>query len=471
MRVLAAVLAVSGLGMVGVGVSTVLLQQRFLDERVDASLRTEVSEFQEIALNGTDPTTGQRFSTVEQLLEVALRKQAADRDETFLTLLDGRPYRVNGGERFVALETESALVATLAALPPNARTTLREADTRAGRVRYAAVQVTMPGQDTVGTYVIAHSLARADAEVSATAQRFTVVASISLLVIGVVGWLVAGRLLRPLTSLRRTAARISHTDLSQRIAVTGADDVSELTRTVNGMLDRLEHAFTAQQEFLDDAGHELRTPVTIVRGHLELLDPADPTEVAETRALVLDELDRIDRLVGDLIVLAKARRPDFLRLAPVALGPLTDDVRDKAVALAPDRRWSVDARADVELTADAQRLTQALLQLAHNAVKHTAAGQTIALGSAVTGEPGARIARLWVRDTGAGVAPEDRERIFERFGRAASGRRVEGSGLGLAIVTAIAAAHDGRVELTDTDGGGATFALVLPVEMPLEEEQ
>jgi signal transduction histidine kinase len=226
------------------------------------------------------------------------------------------------------------------------------------------------------------------------------------------------------------------------------------------MLDRLDSAFAAQQRFLDDAGHELRTPVTVVRGHLEVLNVRDPGEVAEVRDLALDELDRTGRLIGDLTLLAKARRPDFVRPAPVDLARLTEEVADKASALGP-RRWTVEARAEAVVHADQQRLTQALLQLADNAVKHTRDGDQIAIGSAATRSQ----ARLWVRDQGPGVAPADVERIFERFGRAAaaSGRNEEGSGLGLAIVTAIAEAHGGRVGLDSRPGHGATFTLMFPL--------
>ena len=130
---------------------------------------------------------------------------------------------------------------------------------------------------------------------------------------------------------------------------------------------------------------------------------------------------------------------------------------DKAVALGP-RRWHVDARAEVEIEADRQRLRQALLQLADNAVRFTAPGATVAVGSSATDDE----VRLWVRDDGPGVAARDHERIFERFGRAKTGRGAEGSGLGLSIVGAIAEAHDGRVTLDSVRGHGATFTLILP---------
>ncbi|MBT0771165.1 HAMP domain-containing protein [Kineosporia sp. J2-2] len=457
-RILATVLVLTALGMFGAGTSVVIMQRNALDERVNEALRTEVEEFRSIAGSATDPSTGKAFTSVAELLRSAIQKQAPDRDETFLTMVDGRRQYVPSGERFVRLEDETALISTVAGLAAGDPVRLREADTAAGRIRYAAVPVSVPGLSTVGVYVVAQALERNQQEIAQIAGRFALVSLVSLLVVGVVGWLVAGRLLRPLRELRTTAERISHTDLTERIEVTGSDDVSELASTFNHMLDRLEHAFRAQQEFLDDAGHELKTPVTIIRGHLELMAADDPGDVEETRALVLDELDRMARLVQDLILLAQTRRPDFVRREPVAVDELMTEVLDKAVGLAA-RQWRLDEQTPAWIHADPQRITQGLLQLAHNAVKYTTEGQVIAFGSRAEDD----VVHLWVRDTGPGVSAGDAARIFERFGRGTDARRVEGSGLGLSIVGAIAAAHDGSVALTSPPGEpGAVFTLTIP---------
>lgn len=265
-------------------------------------------------------------------------------------------------------------------------------------------------------------------------------------------------MLQPIRLLNETAQRINETDLSGRIPVTGNDDVSELAGTVNAMLDRLEVAFAKQREILDDAGHELRTPITIVRGHLELMEPGNAHDAAETRVVALDELDRMQRLVDDLVLLAKAERPDFIRPTTVELDRLIDEVIDKARPLG-DRDWQVDARARATVELDVQRVTQAWLQLIAKAVKFTEPGTTVAVGSRM----GHGQVRLWVRDGGPGVAPEDRERIFERFARTEQGRGIDGSGLGLAIVRAIAEAHGGRVWVDSTVGTGSTFVIELPV--------
>jgi signal transduction histidine kinase len=225
------------------------------------------------------------------------------------------------------------------------------------------------------------------------------------------------------------------------------------------MLSRLERAFVGQRQFLDDAGHELKTPLTVLRGHLELLDEGNPAEVAETRALLLDEIDRMSRLVGDLILLAKSDRPDFITVAPQDVEQLTRTLLSKARGLA-ERDWQLDEVATGTAVVDEQRVTQAVLQLAENAVKHTDEGATVALG---TRHEGGTL-QLWVRDTGPGVPAADREHIFERFGRSDVRPDAEGFGLGLSIVRAIARAHDGEVHLADPGPGqrGARFVITVP---------
>jgi signal transduction histidine kinase len=225
------------------------------------------------------------------------------------------------------------------------------------------------------------------------------------------------------------------------------------------MLDRLENAFIGQRQFLDDAGHELKTPLTIVAGHMELLDVHDPEEVESTRALMLDEVDRMSRLVQDLIMLAKTDRPDFIRLHPVNIAPLLSTVLEKCRALG-DRAWVLDGRAELLAEIDEQRITQALLQLASNAVKHTRDGDEIGVGSRVTPEHGLE---LWVRDTGPGVPDGEKQLIFDRFARGSHHADDDGFGLGLSIVSAIARGHGGSVAVHDAPGGGAVFTFCLPV--------
>jgi signal transduction histidine kinase len=277
----------------------------------------------------------------------------------------------------------------------------------------------------------------------------------------ILAWITAGRVLLPLRLVTQTAHSITESDMTQRIPVQGSGEIAELAITFNEMLDRLQTAFNSQKEFLKDASHELRTPITIIRGHLEMLQYR-PERQAETTALLLDELERMSRLVNDLLLLAKTDHPDFLHIHTEELDLLTEELYSKA-CLFGDRQWHLESKGISPISLDRQRMTQAVMNLVQNAMHHTQANDTIAIGSTMRGDE----AHLWVRDTGTGISPEDQQRIFDRFTRGISAHHPnDGHGLGLSIVQAIAQAHGGRVELVSRLGQGSTFTIVIPLELP-----
>jgi signal transduction histidine kinase len=431
-----------------------------VDERVNAEIAHEADKLRTFASSATDPR-GRPYTTVDALLERYLRETLPEaEDEAFFSIVAGRPTHRSLGTAPARLDTDPAFVARVASAREPA---YGWADSPVGAVRYAALPVRVAGDPRQGALVVLEFRDLQRREVTDAVRVLTLVGFGALAVAGLVSWLLAGRVLAPIRLVRQTAERIGESDLTRRIAVGGDDDVAQLARTFNHMLDRLEAAFAAQRRFLDDAGHELRTPITVIRGHLELMGD-DPADRRDTIGLVTDELDRMGRIVDDLIVLAKAEQPDFLTLGSVDVADLTVEVAAKARALGR-RQWIVAEVAETIILADGQRLTQALLQLAANAVQHTGDGGRISIGSAVGG---GRV-RLWVSDTGAGIAPEDHERIFERFARGSEPRRSDGAGLGLTIVRTITQAHGGVVRLDSTPGRGATFTLELPDRPPPPE--
>jgi two-component system OmpR family sensor kinase len=438
--------------VIGLTVQRAVLEQR-LDRDVSADLDQERREIVALAA-GRNPETGELFAgDARAIFDTFLRRNVANEGEVYLTLIDGEPYKSTRAPEGVRLDRDRALVAQWASLTGGDRGGL---DTAAGPVEYLALPLRSQGQ-TVGVFVVANFVREAKNELESGLRVEAAVSVVVVLVAIGAAWLIAGRLLRPVRELTDQARSITETDLSGRIPVDGDDEIAELAETFNEMLNRLEAAFAAQQAFVDDAGHELRTPITIVRGHLELMGD-DPADREETVALVIDELDRMARIVDHLLLLAKAEQPDFVRLEPVELSDFTTDLLMKVRALG-DRDWQFDGCGTGMVLADPQRLTQAGLNLARNAVDHTTAGAAIGVGSSRSdGE-----IRLWVRDTGPGVEAAERERIFERFARGAHGhRRSDGAGLGLAIVRAVAIGHHGRVELDSRPGAGATFTVVFP---------
>ena len=426
-----------------------------IDDRIDADLTQEVRELERLK-GEADPETGRPPGPrVRRIYDLHLQRNVAARGEVFLTFAGGRPYVRSAQVVPYRLDEDRELVRRRGSIESTDR---GRVDTPGGEVDFLAVPF-RSGGETRGVFVVAIFRQSETGDLGAITGALAGVGVVVLLIGSLFTWRGAQRVITPMADVTRTAREITETDLSRRIPVQGDDEVAQLARTFNEMLGRLESAFAAQRRFLDDASHELRTPITIVRGHLELMGD-DPDERRETRELVMDELDRMSRLVDDVLTLAKAERPDFLALETVDVGAFTREVHAKATAIG-ERDWRRGAVGRGVIVADRQRLTQALVQLAQNAVQHTADGAVISLSSSV--EDGR--ARFAVRDSGPGVPDADRERIFDRFERATAARR-EGAGLGLAIVRAIAEAHGGQVLLGSRPGEGATFTIEVPVDPP-----
>ncbi|WP_078625593.1 sensor histidine kinase [Streptomyces iakyrus] len=465
-RILLWLLLVMALALAAVAMTTRSFLLRDVDHRINRLLTQETGEFANFEERGGDPRTGRPFTDADRLLTVFLERQYPDADEELIGLVG----RAGTGPRQIRqphdlpvalpLHEDPAARARLFGSPDSSGVL----DRPQGEIRWAKVTVAQPGRAPDAAFVVAFHPEREQARVTSVFRTLLVISGVALLLTVGIAWAVAGRILKPVRVVRAAAAQLTEQDLTRRIPVHGHDDIAALAETFNGMLDRLERAFAAQREFVDDAGHELRTPITIVRGHLEVMGD-DPAEREETVRLVTDELDRMSRIVEDLLLLAKAERPDFVSPEPIQVAELTADVYVKARTLG-DRDWRLDGVADLEAELDPQRITQAMVQLAQNAVQHTMPGQTIRIGSRTVGPD----LELYVADSGPGVQPQDAEVIFERFrrGTARRGARGSGAGLGLSIVKAIAEGHRGRVQLHGTPGGGATFALVLNTPRPPE---
>lgn len=460
-RITATVALLVALALTGAGFIVYAIESQRLDRQSAEEVDQELDEFARLVADGRDPETGEAFPAIRPLIDLFMGRNVPDDDELLVGWIGDGP-KVSFPEDDLVYDP-GFRAATAPLVTGGGSTTL---DTAQGEVLIASQPITLAGSDAVapdasgpstGALVVVVYLDEDRAELLDTMRTYGIVALLSLLAVIAFAFWQSGRLLAPLRTLRLTAEEIGDTDLSRRVPVRGNDDITALTLTVNGMLDRLEDSFAGQRRFLDDAGHELKTPLTVLRGHLELLDVGSREDVEETKGLMLDEVDRMARLVGELILLAKSDRPDFVTTGPVQLGRLTEDLLSKASALG-ERAWRLDAAAEVEVDLDEQRVTQAVLQLADNAVKHTRPGAEVALGSSYDG----RDVRLWVRDTGPGVPAGDRELVFTRFGRSAVPEGDEGFGLGLSIVAAIAEGHGGRVELDDAEPHGARFTLVLP---------
>ncbi|MDR2252260.1 MAG: HAMP domain-containing histidine kinase [Bifidobacteriaceae bacterium] len=463
LRLVASIAVLAALGLAAAGAIAYLVELGRADSRMAGSLQRAVKSLHRYAEEHPD-------ATLPYLVDGAVARSLNAEDECTLGRAGADSAWTNAGAQTFCAQAlvDERLMAALNAAADGADQAVRVQYLHGEIGEYAFVAVPIiPGSasapTTVGVYAVVIDRGAQRAEVSRSyLVGYLPVALGAVALVTAAGWAAAGRILRPLREVAATTSHIASgagglPDIGRRLGADGPAEVVELARAMNTMLDSLQVAFESQRQLLDDVGHELRTPLTVIQGHLELVDQDDPADVAATRSLALDELARMRRLTDSLVTLAAADGPGFAKLTPLALRPWLEDLADKARALG-ERRWVVTAREDVWVMADQHRLTEAMLELAANAVKYSPAGSTIMFAVRQDGP----WARLTVRDQGHGIAPADHQRIFGRFARAKGARRDGGAGLGLAIVAKIAAAHSGRVEVSSMPGAGSEFALVLP---------
>lgn len=313
------------------------------------------------------------------------------------------------------------------------------------------------------TVLVAHSLEDANDTVRAVAALLAVGLPPLLVVVGATTWMVVGRALAPVDAIRREVEEISGAQLHRRVPVPpGSDEIGRLARTMNAMLRRLDDAAARQHRFVSDASHELRSPVTSIRQHAEVaLAHPESTSVSELAETVLAEDLRVQRLVEDLLLLARsdeASRP--LRRSPVDLDDLVYDEARRlhaATGLAVDTTGVGAGR----VCGVPSQLGRMIANLVDNAARHARSRVTLGLVSDVASGQ----VVLVVQDDGAGIPVEQRARVFERFVRLDEARARDhgGSGLGLAIVADVASGHGGTVHAGAAPGGGARFEVRLPL--------
>jgi signal transduction histidine kinase len=343
----------------------------------------------------------------------------------------------------------------------DARTPLwRILDSPAGRVRAAAVPLMLEGHQ-IGTLVVASSKTRLRATITALQWRIAMASSIGLLLAIAVGYSAVRRSLRPLTRIVRQIASIQASgDLSQRVGPTDIEDeVGQLASAFDRMLARLQDAFRLQQRFLSDASHQLRTPLTVARGHLELLQRELTTAQAQrSLGIATAELDDMAKVVQDLLLLARLDEGIPLERRAVDV----DLILREAVlrALPPGARSvHIDARPGLVALGDPDRLVQVLSNLIANAVQHGGSGVALTLRA----RPDGTRVTITVADTGPGIPADDLPHIFERFYRGSQAHRQSGGvGLGLSIAASLVQAMGGEISVRSQEDQGTTFTVVLP---------
>lgn len=377
----------------------------------------------------------------------------AESDELLIQVVDGRG-------RIVASSTNARTLGPVTDAAPGSTERLSVPLDEDPFVAVTAAAVSPEhGRATV---IVARALSNAEDAAGVLAGLLAVGVPVLTALIGGICWVVVGRALRPVETMRREAEAIGAGDLARRLPRPDrADEIGRLSTTMNAMLGRLEASVAQQQRLVADAAHELRSPVAAIRQHAEVaLAHPDATPLPELAATVLREDLRIQQLVDDLLLAAQADEGVLntqLRREPV-------DVDDIVFAEARRLRESTSLRVDTRgvsggrVAGDRAALRRVVRNLADNAIRHARTAVAFTL-SAADGT-----VRLHVDDDGAGVAPADRQRVFDRFVRLdeARARDAGGSGLGLAIVADLVDAHRGSVEVGDSPLGGARLVVLLP---------
>jgi heavy metal sensor kinase len=329
-----------------------------------------------------------------------------------------------------------------------------------GRLRVLTEPIVVGGT-RIGTFRVADPLTSVDQALESLRNRFIAVGLGALILSVIIAIWLANLISRPLRRMAAVASAVDSGDLSHRIDYRGDDEVGVLAEAFNHMLDRLEEGFRLQRDFVSDASHELRSPLTVLRGRIEQL--ADHAGDRETVAAEADELmrevRRMERLTDDMLTLAKAERGGLVQRRRVPIDDFVEDLRRDLPLLGP-RHYSVESSVHGDLEADPDRLAQVLRNMVTNAVRHTAADGHIDIS--IRSENGSAV--FAVSDDGTGIEPDQLGRIFDRFHRTDEGRsRAEGgSGLGLAIARAIVEAHGGTIAAESPPGAGATIRFSIP---------
>ena len=448
-----------------------LLSIPFIAHLIFSQVNTRVHEDLLEELEAFDLFQKQQFPEIDnldqdqisQLFQEFLNYKIPEDDTFLITIIDDQFYRSNPVSRPAILAIESPLMQHLQTLekPTQGEWMSSETEIETSRILYLAKPIIVK-EEVKGIFVAVHITGGEIQEAIAAVQISITVLLVFLLIAAFAAWVASGKVLNPLQKLSQAVSSIDESNLEHQVMLTGttgSGEIAQLSKSFNQMMHRLHTVFLSQRELLNDVGHELRTPITIIRGHLELMGN-DPQEQEETLAIVFDELDRMNRLVNNLILLAKAERFDFLQEETIDVAQFTQEIYTKIITLA-QRDWQLNNQGRGFFQGDRQRLTQAIINLAQNAVQHTEQSDRIILGSKTDQDS----VYVWLLDTGKGFTPEEQELIFQRFARGRNSLgRTEGQGLGLSIVQAIVQAHRGRVKARGKLGKGATFTLILPLD-------
>jgi two-component system OmpR family sensor kinase len=479
-KLVAALMALVTMALVVISVSSVFALRSYLVGRVDSDLRDLAQANSKLTLENIEHPSSESLA----VLPSRFFAQVVGPGGLFRPLYDQKHYQ----------EADLPAVPQTADEANNRLGQIYTVPANSGHGRWRVLVTPHPADPTI-YIMIAGDLSDVDSAISRLVLAELLVGAGVLILLAVVGAAMVRASLRPLREIEDTAAAIAQGDLARRVREfepgyqEPRTEVGHLARSLNAMLGQIEAAFTAQaasetrarhseermRQFVADASHELRTPLTTIRGFAELYRQGafrSPEEAERLVRRIEDEASRMGLLVEDLLLLARLDAARPLEMTPLELRVIGSDAVIAARAVAPDRPIALDipeGTGPLLVEGDEARLRQVVGNLMTNALVHTPAGTAVTLR--LRREPGQAV--IEVADTGPGLAPEQVDRVFERFYRAdvartrrtseAAGGAGSGTGLGLAIVAALVVAHRGVVEVDTFPGRGATFRVRLPL--------
>ena len=384
-------------------------------------------------------------------------------------------FQIWGNERQLMLARPATLQTPLDEVGLLLGGTVFETATSSGRhLRVVSVRINSE-RGPVGVLQVGINLVLVDITQRTLALALVILLLLAMGITGLAAWVVTGKALAPLAMVTRVATQITKADdLSRRIPLAGSpqDEVGQLIRAFNETLERLEDLFTRQRRFLADVSHELRTPLTVIKGNVGLVRKLGEAD-EESLNGIEQEVDRLTRMVGDLLLLAQAESGRLpLALGPVDLDTVLLEVFQQMRVLAGEKiQIRVTEIDQVLVTGDRDRLKQVLVNLVGNAVQYTPGGGTVSLALRKTDQQ----VQIIINDTGQGIPAADLPHIFERFYRGEKSRKrssaSSGFGLGLSIAFWIVKAHGGTIEVTSKEGQGTTFCVWLPLSGPPQKAE
>jgi heavy metal sensor kinase len=451
--------AVLAAALVSVGGLIYVLLARALYSRIDDNLRAVVQIATTSLAN--DLAEGQDYADAARSTAAELSSR-----EQMLAIYDTNGRLLAEGGRDDDLEVTLPHVTTVPANETMLLTVV-EAEDDDDRHRLAIRRVSIPPADTPYLVVVGSSLEPTDEELESLREVLAYVVPVALLLAGAGGWFLARQSLAPVATMVERARKIGVEDLSARLPVANPrDELGRLAETFNDLLNRLEASLVQQRQFMADASHELRTPVTTSRTAAAVAlqqSHRNEEEYRETLAIIEQQTTRLSRIVEDMFTLARADAGSYpVRRTLMYLDEVADDAVRAARVLADTKHVSIQLATleSTSFTGDEELVRRLIGNLLDNAVRHTPPRSVVQV--TLTHESERYV--LSVTDAGDGIAPEIQPHIFERFFRGDAARTSSdgGAGLGLAVARWVARAHGGDVTLVRSSHEGTTFAAVLP---------